>query len=167
MPLEWGILFWQWAVTVLILWGCWRISRRCFAEAHAQWAAVTLVAVLLTLPVSGTGLTLTDQYLHPRALATALILAAIVAVLDGRAYCWRARCCGGICRARHHGGVRRVILLVSAVEAEKRIRASGRRHRGGCGGAVAAGMGLRAGLGCVAAGGGHAVVLFCAALALV
>ena len=82
VPLEWGILFWQWGVTFLILWGCWRISRRCFAEAHAQWAAVTLVAVLLTLPVSGTGLTLTDQYLHPRALATALILAAIVAVLD-------------------------------------------------------------------------------------
>ena len=84
VPLEWGILFWQWGVTLLILWGCWQISRRCFAEAHAQWAAVTLVAVLLTLPVSGTGLTLTDQYLHPRALATALILAAIVAVLDRR-----------------------------------------------------------------------------------
>jgi hypothetical protein len=81
VPLEWGILFWQWAVTVLILWGCWRISRRCFAEAHAQWAAVALVAVLLTLPVSGTGLSLTDQHLHPRALATALILAAIAAVL--------------------------------------------------------------------------------------
>jgi len=84
VPLEWGILFWQWAVTVLILWGCWRISRRCFAETHAQWAAVTLVAVLLTLPVSGTGLNLTDQHLHPRALATALILAAVAAVLDRR-----------------------------------------------------------------------------------
>jgi len=82
--LEWGILFWQWGVTLLILWSCWRIGRRCFAEAHAQWAAVTLVAVLLTLPVSGTGLSLTDQYLHPRALATAAILAAIVAVLDER-----------------------------------------------------------------------------------
>jgi hypothetical protein len=84
VPLEWGILFWQAGVTFLILWGCWRISRRCFAEVHAQWAAVTLVAVLLTLPVAGTGLSLTDQYLHPRALATALILAAIVAALDER-----------------------------------------------------------------------------------
>jgi len=84
VPLEWGILFWQFSATFLILWGCWRVARRCFAEAHAQWAAVTLVAVLLTLPVSGTGLSLTDQYLHPRALATGLILAAIVAVLDGR-----------------------------------------------------------------------------------
>ena len=84
VPLEWGILFWQWCVTFLILWGCCRISRRCFAEEHAQWAAVTLVAVLLSLPVSGTGLSLTDQYLHPRALATAAILAAIAAVLDGQ-----------------------------------------------------------------------------------
>jgi hypothetical protein len=51
---------------------------------HAQWAAVALVAVLLSLPISGTGLSLTDQYLHPRALATAAILTATVAVLDGK-----------------------------------------------------------------------------------
>ncbi len=82
IPLAWSLLAWQFAATFLILWGCWRIARRCFAEVYAQWAAVALVAVLLTLPVSGTALTLTDQYLHPRALATALILAAIVAVLD-------------------------------------------------------------------------------------
>lgn len=84
LPLDWGVLLWQWGVTFLILWQCLRISRRSFAEGHAQWAGVTLVAVLLTLPVSATGLTLTDQYLHPRALATALILAAIVAVIDER-----------------------------------------------------------------------------------
>jgi hypothetical protein len=84
IPLEWGILFWQLGGTFLILWGCWRIGRRCFTEVHAQWAAVMLVAVVLTLPVSGTGLSLTDQYLHPRTLATGLILAAIVAVLDGQ-----------------------------------------------------------------------------------
>jgi hypothetical protein len=84
IPLASGIFILQFGATFLILWGCWRIARRCFAEEHAQWAAVALVAVLLTLPVSGTALTLTDQYLQPRSLATALILAAIVAVLDGR-----------------------------------------------------------------------------------
>ncbi|MGO9229527.1 MAG: hypothetical protein ACLQKA_10000, partial [Bryobacteraceae bacterium] len=81
VPMEWGFFLWQFGATFLVLWGCWRISRRCFTEVHSQWAAVTLVAVLLTLPVSGTELSLTDQYLHPRALATALILAAIAAVL--------------------------------------------------------------------------------------
>ena len=50
----------------------------------SAWAAVTLVAVLLTLPVSGIAINLADQYLHPRTLATAAILAAIVAVLDRR-----------------------------------------------------------------------------------
>ena len=83
------------------------------------WAAVTLVAVLLTLPVSGTGLTLTDQYLHPRALATAVILAAIVAVLGPtRAAVAGRRAAGGsIFPACHHGRIRRVVLFVSAVEA--------------------------------------------------
>jgi hypothetical protein len=84
IPLGWGIFFWQFAATFLILWGCWRIAARCFEEEYAQWAAVTMVAVLLTLPVSGSGLSISDQHLHPRALATALILAAIAAVLDNR-----------------------------------------------------------------------------------
>lgn len=84
LPMGWGIFLWQFAATFLVLWGCWRIARRCFQEEYAQWAAVTMVAALLTLPVSGSGLLLTDQHLQPRSLATALILAAIVALLDGQ-----------------------------------------------------------------------------------
>ena len=84
LPLAWTALLWQFAAIFLLLHGCWRISRRCFSGASAQWAAVTTVAVLLTLPVSGIAMTLADQYLHPRTLATAAILAAIVAVIDRR-----------------------------------------------------------------------------------
>src|SRR5580700_5997686 len=84
IPLAWGLFFWQCAAIFLMLWGCFRIARRCFEQEYEQWAAVAMVAVLLTLPVAGTGLTLSDQHLHPRALATALILAAIVAVIDGK-----------------------------------------------------------------------------------
>lgn len=84
LPLEWDILLWQYIVTFLILWGCLRISRRCFSDSPSQWAAVTMVAVLLTLPVSGTGLSLTDQHLHARSFATAAILAAIAAAIDQR-----------------------------------------------------------------------------------
>jgi hypothetical protein len=84
LPLAWTVLLWQFAATFLLLHGCWRISRRCFRQAEAQWASVTTVAVLLTLPVTGIAMTLADQYLHPRTLATAAILAAIVAVLDRR-----------------------------------------------------------------------------------
>ena len=71
------------ALTIFfILWGCLRIGRRSFRETCAQWSGVTLVAILLTLPVAGTALYLVDQNLHPRAMATAAILAAILAVLD-------------------------------------------------------------------------------------
>jgi hypothetical protein len=82
LPLAWMTLLWQLAAIFFILHGTFRIARRCFAEASAQWAAVTMIAALLTLPISGTAINLADQYLHPRNLATAAILAAIVEVLD-------------------------------------------------------------------------------------
>ncbi len=82
LPLGAALLGWQFLSTFLLLWGCWRVGRRCFVENYAQWAAVATVAALLTLPVSGAALYLSDQYLHPRVLATAIILAAIVAILD-------------------------------------------------------------------------------------
>lgn len=84
LPLAWMVLLWQIAAIFFLLHGCWRISRRCFTEPASQWAAVTTVALLLTLPVPGIAVLLADQYLHPRTLATALILAAIVAVFDRR-----------------------------------------------------------------------------------
>ena len=88
VPLAWTELLWQLAAIFLMLHGCWRISRRCFSDRAAQWAAVTMIAALLTLPVTGTGINLADQYLHPRTLATAAILAAIVNVMDK--WLWRA-----------------------------------------------------------------------------
>ena len=84
LPVAWAVLLWQFAAVFLVLQGCWRIARRCFPDVSARWAAVGLVAALLTLPVSGTGINLADQYLHPRTLATAAILAAIVNVMDRR-----------------------------------------------------------------------------------
>jgi hypothetical protein len=84
LPLGLTVFLWQFVTILLILWGCLAIARRCFSSPHARWAAVTTVAVLLTIPVSGTGISLTDQYLHPRAVATAAILAAIAAILNKR-----------------------------------------------------------------------------------
>ncbi len=84
LPLPWIILLWQITAVFLILWCCWEISAKCFPQSPARWAAVALVAALLTIPVSGIGITIVDQYLHPRALASALILAAVIAVMDNR-----------------------------------------------------------------------------------
>ena len=91
LPVGVGVLLWHFVSIFLLLWGCWQISRRCFNEPYAQWAAVSTVAVLLTMPVAGTALYLGDQYLHPRLLASAVILGAIVAIVD-RKYLLAAVC---------------------------------------------------------------------------
>lgn len=84
LSVAWVELLWQFVAIFFILQGCWRIARRCFARPEASWASVALIGALLTLPVSGIAINLADQYLHPRNLATAAILAAIVGVLDRR-----------------------------------------------------------------------------------
>ena len=56
------------------LWAAHRIAQRLFPEPRAQWAGVALLAAMFTLPVAGTALNIADQHLHPRNLATALIL---------------------------------------------------------------------------------------------
>jgi len=88
LPISWALLLWQIAATFLLLLGCWRIARRCFTGSDAQWAAVATIAALLSLPLPGVAILLCDPHLHPRTLATAAILAAIVAVLDRKL--WRA-----------------------------------------------------------------------------
>jgi hypothetical protein len=82
LPVLWGVLLWQMAAIFFLLHGCWRIARRCFTSPEAQWAATALVGVLLSMPIGGIAINIADQYLHPRNLAAALILAAIVAVID-------------------------------------------------------------------------------------
>ena len=84
MTLDTAVFVWQILSIFLFLLACWRLVCRCFSAADARWASLALVAALLTLPVAGTALYLVDQYLHPRTLATAGVLFAIVEVMDRR-----------------------------------------------------------------------------------
>jgi hypothetical protein len=84
IPVAWAGLLWQLLCLFFVLWACLSIARRLFSEARAQWAGVALVAAMFTLPVAGTALSLMDQYLHPRGLATALILIAVARIMAGR-----------------------------------------------------------------------------------
>jgi hypothetical protein len=84
IPVSVAELLGQFLAAYFLLWGCRSITRRCFPTPAGQWAGVALVGVLFSMPVAGTALYIFDQYLHPRSIATALILAAIVAVLESR-----------------------------------------------------------------------------------
>ncbi len=88
MPVAWAELFWQLISLFLILWAVKKIADRLFAEDCARWAGVALVATMFTLPVSGTALYMVDQHLHPRNLATGLILLAVSRILKEKR--WQA-----------------------------------------------------------------------------
>jgi hypothetical protein len=88
IPVPYTELLWQLGSIVLMIFGCFSIARRLFPEVQAQWAAVAMVGSMLTLPVAGTALYLADQHLHPRNVATALILLAVSRVLSEKA--WQA-----------------------------------------------------------------------------
>ncbi len=85
ISVEQAVFGWHIVSIFLILLGCWRVSKILFPGEKARWAAVSLIAGLLTIPVTGTALYLADQHLHPRALATAFILFATCELLPSLA----------------------------------------------------------------------------------
>ena len=88
IPVEGAELLWQLASIAAILYCCRGIARNLFKEERAQWAGVAMVGAMFTLPVAGAAIFIVDQHLHPRTMATALILAAVWSVLAGRR--WQA-----------------------------------------------------------------------------
>ncbi len=88
IPVAWAELIWQLAGLFLILWAIKMIANRIFADETAQWGGVAMVAAMFTLPVAGTALYMVDQHLHPRTLATAMILLAVSRILNRKV--WQA-----------------------------------------------------------------------------
>jgi hypothetical protein len=84
MSLETVVFLGQILSIFLLLFACWRLVCCCFSATEARWASMALIAALFTMPVAGTALYLVDQYLHPRTLATAGIILAIVEVMNRR-----------------------------------------------------------------------------------
>lgn len=84
VPLAWAELFWQLTSLFLILWASKKILNLLFRENGARWGGVAMIAAMFTLPVAGSALYLADQHLHPRNLATALILLAAWRILKGK-----------------------------------------------------------------------------------
>ena len=86
LGLPWVAFLWHGASVVLLLASVWRLASAFFEEERACWAAVALMAVLLTLPVAGTALYILDQYLNPRNLAAFAGLFTVAELLH-RNYC--------------------------------------------------------------------------------
>ena len=88
IPVATTELVFQFISLFAMIYGCWSIARILFDDERAHWAGVGLVAAMMTLPVSGTALYLADQHLHPRNVATALVLLAVSRIIRDKL--WQA-----------------------------------------------------------------------------
>ena len=79
-PVDWTVFGYYLGTLLAFYLGLWALQARLFPGERARWGGVLLSAALLTLPVAGTCVFLVDQHLHPRTLATALILLAAARV---------------------------------------------------------------------------------------
>lgn len=64
------------------LFAAWHLALRCFSRSDDRLGAVSLFALLLTVPVAGTSLMLVDPYVSARSISTPCSLFALVAVCD-------------------------------------------------------------------------------------
>src|SRR6266542_497133 len=81
LSVDWVMFFWHTLSIFLLLLACLQLSRILFSEKRAQWAGVTLLAALLTLPVAGTVLSIAHQYVIPIALALFAGIFAITGII--------------------------------------------------------------------------------------
>jgi hypothetical protein len=84
LPVDLDLFLWHIATIFLFLLAGWRIACLCFANHHARWAAVTLLACTLAVPATGTALILMDPYVTARSLSTPATMLAIAYFIEKR-----------------------------------------------------------------------------------
>jgi hypothetical protein len=76
LAVDWTVWGYYLGTLLALYAGLWALQTRLFTGFRARLGGMLVVGSLLTLPVAGTCVFIADQYLHPRTLATALILLA-------------------------------------------------------------------------------------------
>lgn len=84
ISVESAVLLWYVGCIFLILIAGWQLAQTFFSTARAHWGAVALLASLLPVPVAGTALVLSDNYLTARSFSAPLALLSIGCMLRGR-----------------------------------------------------------------------------------
>jgi hypothetical protein len=60
----------------------WKLACACFNSSRARWSAVLILAAVVSMPATNTGLLLIDPYLSARSFSTPLTLFVLAAVLE-------------------------------------------------------------------------------------
>ncbi len=86
---DWSAFLWYLITLYATFAGCWLLAATGFRSQRARWCAVLVIAAVITMPATNTGLLLVDPYITARSFSTPLTQFALVAFLK-RSYAWGA-----------------------------------------------------------------------------
>ena len=76
------IFGWYIVTLFAMMFASWKLACACFNSLRARWSAVLILAAVVSMPATNTGLLLMDPYLSARSFSTPLTLFVIAAILD-------------------------------------------------------------------------------------
>lgn len=84
LPTDWATFLWYLITLFATFAACWSLAETCFVSQRARWCAVLVIAAIMTMPATNTGLLLVDPYLTARSFSTPLTVFALTALLRRR-----------------------------------------------------------------------------------
>jgi hypothetical protein len=84
LSMDWTIFGWYLATLFGMMFSCWMLAAACFESARARWSAVLVMAAVVSMPATNTGLLLMDPYLSARSFSTPLTIFALASILEAK-----------------------------------------------------------------------------------
>ena len=82
LSMDWTILSWYIITLFAMMIASWKLASACFDSPRAQWSAVLILAAVVSMPATNTGLFLMDPYLSARSFSTPLTIFVLASILE-------------------------------------------------------------------------------------
>lgn len=84
LSMDWTILAWYIVTLFGMMISCWMLAAACFESQRARWSAVLIMAAVVSMPATNTGLLLMDPYLSARSFSTPLTIFVLAGILEAK-----------------------------------------------------------------------------------
>jgi hypothetical protein len=84
LTIDWTVFGWYVVTLFAMIFACWTLAAACFENSRARWSAVLVMAAVVSMPATNTGLLLMDPYLSARSFSTPLTIFALACILEHR-----------------------------------------------------------------------------------
>ena len=82
LSIDWTILSWYIVTLFAMMIASWKLASACFQSSRARWSAVLVLAAVVSMPATNTGLLLMDPYLSARSFSTPLTIFVLASFIE-------------------------------------------------------------------------------------